>query len=399
MSSKPVNSWNTSLLVMPEVTFGTVPTPASTAAYAALALEIINANLGPAGELGLTRGKQDRNQGRGMQNGFVEGRVTPIEFNVVTSVKSRATADAAPLELALYKAAGMSGADTGSTYTVSLVGTPIDSGDFVSVSLRRQLGIGTAAAEAETLRGCVVRNLRWEGGDKEVMLTASGAGIGKYTFGAIDSITLADGSGTSLTITAEESYRLGLGYYLCESEIIAVTATTAGATSATIARAQLGTTGVAHSAKPLRPYLPSLAFTGSPISEANTTVSIDSIDDFRLLSWSVDFVTGMDLLDGETSSRYIQGPKSVRYDVRINVRLLLNGDQVSLLRKATARKLVDVNLQQGTGSGSIITIASSYCEVEPFVVPDTNNDVAVCDVTFRVRDDSSGNNALSIVMS
>lgn len=397
MSSYPVNAWDMLLLAASEATFGTTPAPASTSAYAALALECISADMGPA-QVGQVRPKQDRNLGRGMQSGFVEGRVQPIPFTVVTSIKSRSAGDGVPLELALFKAAGLGYADTGADYTLAPSATPVESGDFAGLSLTRFLGSRAAAFQSETLRGGVVKSLRWEGGDKEVMLTAAGAGIGKYMRGSLDSITLASDIVTTLTHTAEESYRLDPGYYLCESEIILISSVTKGGTSTTITRGALGSTAIAHTAKPLYPYRPSPTYTGSPIAEPNATCSIGGVTS-RLLSWSFELTTGMDHLPGETGSAYVQGVKYGRYDAKYSLRLVLSGDQVSLMGKALARPTVAVSLAQGTGTGGVITVASSYCEVEPFTVPDTNNDVAIVDVGLRVRDDTAGNNAFSIVLS
>lgn len=396
MSSNPVNAWDMLLLAASETTFGTTPAPASTSAYAALALECISADLGPA-QVGQVRAKQDRNPGRGMQSGFVEGRVQPIPFTVVTSLKSRTNGDDAPHALALLRAAGLSAADTGSDYTLGPVANPIEDSYFAGVSLTRFLGQGSALYEAETLRGGVVKSLRLEGGDKEVMLTAAGAGIGKYARGSIDSVTLTDVA-TSLTHTAEESYRLAPGYYLCESEILLIASVTQGGTSTSITRGALGTTAAAHTGKALYPYRPTPTFSGSPIAEPNATCSIGGVAS-RLLSWSFELATGLDHLPGETGSAYVQGVKSGRYDAKYSLRLVLSGDQVSLLGKVLSRPTVAVSLAQGTGTGGVITLASSYCEVEPFTVPDTANDVAIVDVGLRVRDDSAGNNAFSIVLS
>lgn len=397
MSANPVNAWDMLLLAASETSFGTTPTPASTAAYAGLALETVSVDLGPT-QQGQTRPKQDRNVGRGMQSGFVEGRVQPIPFTVVTSVKSRSAGDGVPLELALYRAAGLGYADTGSDYTLSPNATPVESSVFAGVSLTRFLGSGAAAFQAETLRGGVVKSLKWEGGDKEVMLTASGAGVGKYMRGSLDSVTFASGVDTTLTHTAAESYRLDPGYYLIESEIILISSVTKGGTSTTVTRAQLGTSGAAHSTKPLYPYRPSPTYTGSPIAEPNATCSVGGVTS-RLLGWTFELTTGLDHLPGETGSAYVQGVKTTRYDAKYSLRLVLSGDQVSLMGKALARPVTAVSLAQGTGTGGVITIASSYCEVEPFVVPDTANDVAIIDVGLRVRDDTAGNNSFSIVLS
>lgn len=392
MSTNPVNSWDARLLAVSEVTFGTAVAP-----LAAHALEAISIDLG-SNEVGKVRPKRDRSLGRGMQSGWIEGDIDPIDFTVITSVKSRADADDELVELALYKAAGLTRTiNSGTSVVLSMSSTPIESLDFASATLSRYLGAGAGCHEAEVLRGCVVKKLQWSGGNKEVELVASGAGIGKETLGEIDSITLADASVTSVTITAQESYRLGLGYYLCESEIIRVTAVTAGSTSATIARAQLSSTGAAHTAQPLRPYYPpSPTFVGSPIAEPVATVVLGSISPLRVTEWSVDLTTGLDLLPHETSSSRVQGAKQVRYDVAIKMKAVLIGDRVDLQGMAKARPTVACSILQGTGAGGIITFAAAYCEVVAIKVPDTANDVAIVDIELRVRDNGTSSNALTV---
>lgn len=399
MSANPVNRWDARLFAATESTFGTTPAPANVAAYAALALEAVSATLGPA-EVGNTRAKRDRALGRGMTAGFVEGRVGPIPWSVELSVKSRSAIDADPRELALYKAAGLKKTTNASTSCVlAPSATPIESGDFAGLTLTQLLGASPATYEAEVLRGCVAKALRWEGGDKEVTLRATGDGVGKYTAGGLDSITLASGVVTTLTHTAEESYRLAPGYYLCESEIILVGAVTAGSTSTTITRAALGSTGATHTAKALQPYVPTgITYAGAPLSEAVTTATIGGVTS-RVLSWFFELTTGMDLLPGESGSRYVQGAKYGRYDGKLGVRLVLSGDQVSLLGKATARPVVAVSLSQGSGTGAVWSLSCPYTEVEPFALPDSGNDVAVVDVTFRLRDDTAGNNLFSITLT
>lgn len=404
MPTTPVNAWDERLLAATETTFGVTPTPASTGAYAALALEVISAAMGPV-EVGQVRPKRDRNLGRGMQSGFVEGRVEPMAFSVSLSPKSRAAVDASPLELALYKAAGLKVTTNASTSVVlSMVPTPIESADFASCSLSRFLGSGAAAFEREVLRGCLVTGLRLEGGDKEVLATFTGKGVGKRTSGALDSITLASGGTTTLTHTAEESYRLSKGYYLCESEIIEVVNDSDvgyGSTSTTIARGVLGSSAVAHTAKPLYVYVPAPTFTGAPIAEPNATCSIGGVT-MRLLSWSMDLTTGLDMLPGETGSKYVQGAKAVRYDVKYSVRAVLDGNGVSNLGKAQQRAwagALPVSLSQGAVAGGVVTLASSYCEIEPFAVPDTETDVAIVDIGLRVRDNAAGNNAITITLT
>lgn len=401
MSLNPVNGWDQRVFIAEEATIGTTPAPANVAAYAALALEAIECDLGTA-ESGIIRDKQDRALGRGMRSGFVEGRVQPMPWSLTTSLKTRTAADTVPQTAALLKSAGLKlTANAGVSYVLEPSATPIESSHFVPVSIRRVLGSGDAQRELETLAGCVARQVSISGGDKEVMLGFQGVGRGpKYTQGPLDSITLADGSGTSLTTTAAESYSLAPGYYLCESEIINVTAVNYGSTSHTIARAQLGTTGAAHTAKPMTPYIPTgIAYSGSPISEALTTnVAIDGYN-LRATSWEWTFQTGMDLLPGETGSKYSQGAKYGRFDVNCTVNFLLKGDDIRLFNKATSRDLVTLSLVQGTAAGGIITIASSYAEVVAPTATAPANDISSVAMTFRIRDDGSGNNAFTVTLT
>lgn len=396
MSANPVNAWDMLVQAISESTFGTTPTPANDAAYIAYAVEAINCNLGPV-ETGVIRNKQDRGEGRADTNGFVEGRVMPFEWSLDSSMKSRAAVDTAPQLLALFKAAGLTcAANGGVSYTMSPSRLPIESGDYASATLRRFLGQGLACYEAETLRGCVARNLRFEGGGSELLAKFTGAGAGKSTAsgtaavqGRLDSVTFVAAGTTSLTITAEDSYRVGPGYYKVESEILRVTACTPGGTSVTVARGELGSTAVAHTAVPMVPYRPVPTFTGSPIAEPTSTFTFDSVA-LRCRNFSIDFATGMDLLEPETGSRYSQGAKYGRNSTRVRAQLVLSADQVSLMGKATARREAAVSIVQGTGTGGIFTFAASLCEVVAFTVPDTAGDVAVVDVELRIRESAAG---------
>jgi len=404
MSANPVDSWDLLVAAATESTFGTTPAPANTAALAALAIETIDCSLGEA-EVGVVRAKQDRSLGRGMQSGWVEGRVQPIGWSLDTSLKSRAAVDTASPLLPLLKAAGLLHTiNGGSNVTITTPTTPIESSVFAGVSLTKYLGQGLACKHAETLRGCVVKSLRLEGGASEVLAKFTGSGVGKTTAtgqagvqGRIDSITLATGVVTSLTITADESKRLGLGYYLCESEVIQVTACTPGGTTATIVRGALGTTGAAHTAQPLVPYRPTPTFTGSPISEAAATVTLGGLA-VRARSWSLDLNTGIDLLDGETGSRYSQGVKSTRYSASVKLQLVLSGDMVSRIGDVQGRTNLALAISQGTGTGGIVTVNAPYCEVMPFATPSTANDIAVVDLELRLRDNTASD-MLSIVLT
>lgn len=394
----PVNAWDMKLRATSETTFGTTPTPANVAAFQATMLECISADLGPAAQVGVVRPKQDRGIGRGNTDAFVEGRVEPIEWSVTLSPKSRTANDTAPLELALYRAGGLNCQDAGATYTLTPSMTPIESSHFAGVSLQRWLGSGAAAYQSELLRGGVARSLKWEGGDKEIMLTAAGAGVAKRAQGMVTA-TFADGSTTTMTLsTTEDSYRIDLGYYLIESEIILVTAFTRGSTTATATRAQLGSTGAAHTAIDTYPYLPSLTgvFTGSPISEVTSSVTLAGVAGVRCINWAFELSTGMDLLPGETGSQTIQGALSKRYEGKMALRLVLSQQQLTMIGRANARASVACLLSQGSGTGGVFTFNAPQGEIVNFKAPDTTNDVSIVDVELRLRDSAAGNDMFTI---
>lgn len=404
MATTPVAAFDRMLIAAAETTIGTPVLPASQAAYAAQALEVIEAKMGPV-EQGQTRPKRDRGLGRGAQTGWVQGRVEPIPFSILLSQKSRAAIDAAARESVLFKAAGLSETLNASTNAVyALTGTPVESSIFVPCTLTSLRGSGTAAALAEVLRGCLVRTLRWEGGDKELTLRVDGFGLGKYRYGKIDSTTLVDGSDTTLPHTAEESYLLDVGLYLIESEIIRIAARTDvayGGTVSTVARAILGTSAVAHSSKPLYPYVPSPTYAGSPIAEPTGTVTIGGVT-FRCMSWFIELTTGAKHRAGETGSAYRQGAVFTRFDVRLGVKLVLEQEGVVMLGKMTERATAGtlaVSMAQGTGTGGVATFSAPFCEFEPVEVPDVADDVAVLDVTLRARDNAAGNNTMSMTLT
>jgi len=194
---------------------------------------------------------------------------------------------------------------------------------------------------------------------------------------------------------------VGPGYYKVESEVILVEGTNAniGDTSRTIARARLGTTGAAHSAVPMVPHFPgSLSPSGTPRSEANCTVTIDGVAT-RALSFALAIETGMDLLPGETGSKYIQGVKSTRFKVSGNVRINYLKECTQWAGKATTRKSVAISIVCGTGTGGIITFTLPQVELRPFPVPDTPNDIAVVDIPFEAFDSSSGNDEMQFVLT
>lgn len=391
MANEPILGWDARVLTMIESTFGTTPALAGSDA-----IEAILCDMGPT-EVGVTRGQKDKTQGRSMTSKFVEGRVEPIPFSITTTVKSRAAVDTVPKESQLYRAAGLIQTVNGSTnVTYTITSNPTVPG----LSVLRVLGTDPTAYHAEQGRGGVVKSLAWSGGDNgnELQLKADGAFIGKNHAGYIDSITLADGVGTSLTVSAAESYRLSVNMLMkCESEVIKITSVNYATGACVIERAQLGTSGVAHAAKPLYPHIPTLTLAGSPISEANLTVNIDGAAE-RCTKFNIAYTSGIDHLPGESGSKYVQGNKTVRCDVKGTVSLVMKRENVAFLGKATQRKLVVLNIVAGTGAGGIVTFNMPYSEIEPFIVPDSPNDVVAVDMSFRSRG-NSGNDIMDITLT
>lgn len=402
MSAEPINAWDARVLVASEATFGTIPNPT-----AAQALEFISISTGNA-ELGATRPKKDRNLGRGMSDGFIVGRVAAMPWSIETSIKSRSAIDAIPNEASLLRAAGLVETVNGSSnVTYSLDSNPLtddaDTGSanaLQTASIYRVLGSHGAGGDsryyAEQMRGCVAKTLEFSGGDKELTLKAAGDGIGKYHLGYSSSITLADGAGTTLTFASqEEADRFGLGWYQCESEIIRITAISG--TTGTIARAQLSSTGAAHAAKPLTPYVPSgIAYAGSPMSEVNCTISIDS-QTIRFQNFTLSFTSGIELGPGETGSKYIQTPIVKRYSVKLTMKGLMRREDVALIGKCEAQVTpIAVTIQCGSVANSRVLFTLPYCEIDPFPVPDAANDVAYMTVPFRTRDSTAGNDLMTV---
>lgn len=385
-STDAVQPYDPKVLAVLESTFGTVPNPAGSQA-----IEVIDIDLGPA-EQGDVRPTKDRTANRDETLEFVEGRVQPIPFSLSTSVKSRADADDAPMEDALYQAAQLARTINASTSVVyNITQAPTLQG--LSVYLAH--GPAASCVMAEQGRGGVIRSLSWEFGDKEVLLKAAGAFIGKYHLGSSDSVTLADGVGTSLTHASGEEYRFGIsgtqqgGWYTIESENIKATAMNYSTRVMTIERGALSSSGAAHSAKPMRPYVPTLTLSGSPISEANCTVTIDSIAT-RCTRGVVTLNTGADHLPPETGSKYIQGLKVGRVSVEAEVDLVLTRSQVMLLGKATQRKAVAVAIACGTGAGGVVTLNLPTAEMIAPPVPVPNEGVTVVTLRFRVRGATGG---------
>lgn len=393
MAGEAVDGWDMRVLAVSESALGTTPAPA-----AAQGFECINLDLGPS-EVGRTRPKRDRNLGRGMQSAFVEGRVDPIPFSLEASVKSRALVDTTPKEDVVYAAAGMKRTTSGGVNVVySLPADPVGSGDFKGLSLYRALGPDVYRYEAEQLRGGGVRTLSWNGGDQELTLKAQGVGIGKYHQSKVDSVTLANGAVTTVVISAEESYRLSIGYYQIESEIIQMTAVTDGGTSGTIVRGVLGSSAAAHTAVPMYPYMPTPTYAGSPISEANVTGTLDSIA-MRVMSFNVSLDTGIEPGPGETGSKYFQFFKALRYDIKLTMKSVLHREEVGWLGKARARKNVALSWVCGTGAGSIVTFSLPNCEVVPVVVPTPDREVVMVDLAVRCKDSATGNDMMTVTLT
>lgn len=408
MATNGVNSWDEIGLAASEATWGQTQLPVT-----ADALEIISLSLGPSAEVGKTRAKKDRPQGRGMQTGFVEGDVEPFPFTAKYSQKSRALVDSPAKDLVLMKAAGLTQTITASTNTVLVPGaTPIASGTFNSAQLVRYFGKVDSLHEAEYLNGCVVESLEWSGGDTEVMVTASGKGVVKTHLGAVDSATFASAVTTSITPTASEVRRFGAAnpnpsgtfnnvFMQIEAEVIDIRAPDYITPAfSPINRALAGTTGAAHTAKRMFPYMPILsAFTGSPISEANCTAILGTISPILLMSWNIKLTTGMALRPHETSSKYVQGPKSLRTDWSVKAKMFLSGNRVDLLGYIRNRDTLSLTITQGSGVGGIISFTFPTVEVMPFTIPDTENDSAIVDVEFRVRENGTGNNSCTITLT
>jgi hypothetical protein len=399
MASEVINSWDKRLLAASEgnvgAGWGTTPAPA-----AGQAMEFVDVDFGPI-EQGEIRAKKDRAIGRGMATGFVKGRVKPIGWTVNATQKSRSAVDTVPNEAAFYKAAGLvQTVNAGVSVAYSLSPAPIEAGAFSGLSLYYRDGQGgtaPSAYKAEQLRGGVTKTIAWTGGDRELMTKFSGEGIGKYHLGYSASITLADGVGTSLVFAnAEEAYRFGrVGWYQVENEIIKVTDINYSTFTATILRAQVGSTGAAHAAKALYPYLPSVAYTGAPVSEVNCTVQLDS-QTIRFQSFELAFTTGLDMGPAETGSAYVQTPIVKRYDCKATLRGLMRREDMALIGKATEQKTpLALSVVCGTGAGGIVTFSAPYCEIDANKLDDNGNGPQVLNLPLRMRD-NAGNDMLTV---
>jgi len=387
MGANPVPGYNAVFFAADETTLGSPVAPANTAAFAAQAISTIKADTGGA-QTPVRRGKQDRGLSRDMQDGFVSGRNAPVPWSVMTSLKSRAAVDDPPRELGLWKACGfLRTVNAATSYVLTPSNTPIASLDLITQSLTRILGRAPGEMELERLFGAFAESVRIEGGDKEVMLTFSGQAQAKAIGTAIAAATVADGSTTSITITAAESYAFAPGYYLWGSEVVLVALPTYGGTSLTIARAQLGTTGAAHSAQPMYPYIPAgISYGGAPVSEALTTNFLFDGGSFPVLNWAVDIKTGLQAGPGETGSAHpFRVLKANRIDVAPTLTFLLKGDDVRKFNKAASVTSLACSIVQGTTAGGVITISLPYCELVAPKVDDNANDSVVVSASLRVR--------------
>lgn len=401
MGSNVVPGFNPVFTAADEVTLGTPVAPANVAAFAAQAISTIRCELGDS-QSPETRAKQDRGLSRDMQDGFVAGRFAPVPWNVMTSLKSRSAADAVPAEVALWKAAGIGRTVNAATsFALAPTNTPVESADFVAQTLKRIVGRSPGEMEYEMLTGCFADTVKLEGGDKEVMATFSGFGQKKNTGTSLAPVTMASGVSTTITVTAAESYAFAFGYYIIESEIVLVSEVTYGGTTINVTRAQLGTTGVAHTAQPIYPYIPTgITYAGNPISEALTTTAMLFGITVPVLKWGVIVKTGLSASPGETGSAYFQKVVTRRLDVEANFDLLLKGDDVRLFNRARERTANAVTLIQGTTAGGIITIGLPYTELVAPAAKDSANDSITVSCSLRVRGNAGATpNSFSITLT
>jgi hypothetical protein len=388
VATTPVAGWDQRALIAEEATLGTTPNPAGSQGIA-----IESADMGPA-DVGVVRPLRDRREGRGMQAGFVEGRVAPIPFTLNLSQKSRAAAATVPVEAPLFKNAGLT-QTVGATVVYTVASNPTIPG----LSLYVVQGAGLEAAYAEQGYGGVVKSLEWSMGERELALKVGGAWMGKEHLGQSLSGTLIDASDTTLALnTAADAYRMGLGWYLIETEAVKVTAWDYTTGIGTCTRGQLSTSAAAHAAQPVRPYVPTMAIpSGSPIAETNLTVTLDGVT-LRCTTANIQYATGIDHLPGESGSRRVQGTKAVRADVKVTLGLVLTMAEVAWVGKARQRKAVALTIAAGTGTGGVVTFSVPFAEVVAPVTPMPDNDVSVVNLELRARD-SVGSDLFSFTLS
>lgn len=380
----PVLGWDQRFLFTTDPSISTVPSPAGSQA-----VEMIEMKFGAARQ-GNARPQQDKTQGRDRTLKFVEGRVDPIGFSGKTSVKSRAAVDTVPKESPFYKAAGMIETVTGGVnvaYSFTSAPTP--------AYLVGYGAMGATPIFAEQGLGGVVKKLRWDFGDNDLLLSLDGAWAEKYHLGSVDSATVADGVTPSVVLAAGEGQRFQIGWYQWESEIIKVTAIATD--TLTILRGQLASAAAAHAAKPITPYIPALTLAGSPISEANCTVTFDAVAT-RVMKGYIELDTGGDHLPHETGSATVQGSKWTRYTVKGSLDLVLTRQLVDLFGKTRGRKTVACTVVCGTGVGGIVTFSMPTLEVRPFPADGPKDDIVVVTVPLDVRG-NAGNDSFSMIVT
>lgn len=382
--TNPIRAWQQKVFIGTEASWGDAPLPT-----AAMAIEVEPLDMGPA-EQGVVRPRRDKSATRGMQRGFVEGRVEPIPFSLETSVLSRAAANTPPPIIAdILEAAGFLETVGGGNVTYAVQDNPT----LQSLAILSVLGDDFG----EHGRGGVVKQVVFSGGDSELRMRAAGAFIGKAHLGRATG-TLQDAADLTLALdTIADADRIGLGFYSIENEVVKVTAVDTTTGILTVVRAQAGTVAAAHNAAVLYPYTPAFAPSGAPLSEAEITVTLDG-EAIRCLRFNVDITTGVDHLPGETGSKYVQGGKVIRYDVVPSVDLLITREKVALLGKLKRRKEVALSIQYGSVAGRRVQLSMPYCELGAFPVPAPANDISTVTVPLRCRDDAAAG-ALSIIFS
>lgn len=392
MANEPVYGWDERSYIISEGTFGTAVIPT-----AASAIEVITLDMGPA-EVQNTRAKKDKTQGRDMTLAFVSGRVDPIPFILKTSVKSRSAADTTPKESLLYKSAGFTETTNSST---SVVYTMSSAPTIQGVSIVRGAGTGTGSYLAEHGRGGLVESLKFHGGDEELTVEAAGKFVGKASFGQASGTLSSDVDTTLALDTAAHGYRFapngGTFWGQIESEVVKCTAVDYSSGVLTVARGEASTSAAAHSSQIIYPYLPTPTYSGSPISEANCTVTLDSVAT-KCTKFDIEITTGIGHLPGETGSKYAQGGRAIRMDVKVALELVLTKELVDLIGKANQRKTCTLTIVCGTGTGSIVTFSMPYTEIEAFPTPFPENDITIVSPTLRIRG-NSGNDMFSFTLT
>lgn len=389
-----VNGWDRASYAWPS---GSEPTSVVNRSAAGLAL--ITMDTGPAASLGVIRDSPDRATGRTVRNQWLEGRVAPIPWTVVGSVKKRAAVDSASIEAVLLKAAGLvATTNAGTSVVLSYDSAPIDGGAFVPADLQRIIGTAPAASESEVLRGCAVQTLTIEGGDKELRYTFEGTALSKESQGTIETLTV-DSSATTISLGSAAAARAaGVGYYQCESEIIRVTAVDYATGDLTVVRAQMSTSAASHTSKPAYPLRAPPTYATTPITEAMTTnVEIAGVS-LRATSWRAKLQTGMEALPGETGSKFSQGHLARRTDMAIEIAVIAKGEDLKLIQRAAQRDTVAVKLEQGTVAGGKFALSAPYCELDMPTLTEPENGPAEFALTFRCRE-NSGNDMFTITLT